>query len=613
MRHKTQVNGPSRRSLLWGSVSLLAVFFSSAPVWADDLIVDPAYGNSPFTAVDGSYDTITIGENGAGLYQLDNGSTVTIHATSDFILGKNAGSSGTINLDQGSTLRVEMDQPPESAEKRKISAGQGTGTINVQNGSSLILSQDTASDAYLGIYLGALDSGRTIVNVSGAGSSLETDFRMRLETTAPFGGLVLRNADLTVSDGAYLNSVYDKDGRNGGLRVEGSSTATITGSNTTADLGILSIYEGATVEIADGAHVQTYGASANNQKTSLFEIQGGSLHISGADTVLRWAGDSAAFPSYSVIQGSTDGTHTPGMVLVDNGATVIDNILDMSVRIAGEASAVLTVDGQGSSYNAHYLTMGATSSDPLRIINVTGGGAFLVDGNTTAPQVMVGSGAGNVTLSGNSTIRVDGAGSVFAVKNTNWNPSGVKPGSIVIEPYRGASITSNNNVLTVANGGMITASEIVTQSVGFKAGNGTINIGAAAGEAATGAGILDVSAVNTTLTYDSATNTYTDGGPGSHIDLVFNHTESDYRFDPLILNQTHVNVIAGRTVLTGNNSYTAGSEIGKAGTLVISSDANLGDVSGGLAFAGGTLAVTDTIVSARALSLATDGGTVSVA
>ncbi|WP_306298887.1 autotransporter-associated beta strand repeat-containing protein, partial [Cellulomonas iranensis] len=46
---------------------------------------------------------------------------------------------------------------------------------------------------------------------------------------------------------------------------------------------------------------------------------------------------------------------------------------------------------------------------------------------------------------------------------------------------------------------------------------------------------------------------------------------------------------------------------------MISSDANLGDVSGGLAFAGGTLAVTDTIVSARALSLATDGGTVSVA
>uniref|UniRef100_UPI003B9EE8FD autotransporter-associated beta strand repeat-containing protein n=4 Tax=Ochrobactrum quorumnocens TaxID=271865 RepID=UPI003B9EE8FD len=68
---------------------------------------------------------------------------------------------------------------------------------------------------------------------------------------------------------------------------------------------------------------------------------------------------------------------------------------------------------------------------------------------------------------------------------------------------------------------------------------------------------------------------------------------------------------AGTLVLTGTNYYGGGTEL-QGGTLSVSSDHNLGDASGNLSFSGGTLQVTETMNSARAVNLATDGGTVLV-
>ncbi len=67
-------------------------------------------------------------------------------------------------------------------------------------------------------------------------------------------------------------------------------------------------------------------------------------------------------------------------------------------------------------------------------------------------------------------------------------------------------------------------------------------------------------------------------------------------------------------MLTGTNTYTGGTQI-DAGTLRISSDANLGDAAGGLVFNGGTLNTTADLASNRAVTLlgagtlSTDAGT----
>nr|WP_085043937.1 autotransporter outer membrane beta-barrel domain-containing protein [Ensifer aridi] len=64
----------------------------------------------------------------------------------------------------------------------------------------------------------------------------------------------------------------------------------------------------------------------------------------------------------------------------------------------------------------------------------------------------------------------------------------------------------------------------------------------------------------------------------------------------------------GTLVLTGNNSYTGGTEI-RQGTLQFSSDANLGDASGGITLDSGTLRNTVTMASARGVTLTDAGGT----
>ena len=67
----------------------------------------------------------------------------------------------------------------------------------------------------------------------------------------------------------------------------------------------------------------------------------------------------------------------------------------------------------------------------------------------------------------------------------------------------------------------------------------------------------------------------------------------------------------GTVVLTGSNTYSGGTAV-VGGTLVIDSDGELGNSSGGLVFDGGTLETTATISSARGVALDTGGGTLIV-
>ncbi|NGN41683.1 autotransporter domain-containing protein [Mesorhizobium sp. CGMCC 1.15528] len=62
----------------------------------------------------------------------------------------------------------------------------------------------------------------------------------------------------------------------------------------------------------------------------------------------------------------------------------------------------------------------------------------------------------------------------------------------------------------------------------------------------------------------------------------------------------------GTLVLEGANTYAGGTEL-RGGTLSVASDANLGNVAGGLAFTGGTLATISSFDSARAVALDTTG------
>jgi len=64
----------------------------------------------------------------------------------------------------------------------------------------------------------------------------------------------------------------------------------------------------------------------------------------------------------------------------------------------------------------------------------------------------------------------------------------------------------------------------------------------------------------------------------------------------------------GTLTLTGNNTYSGGTRI-EEGALAIQQDANLGDASGGLTFAGGILRLQGDLVSARSVTVEGAGGT----
>lgn len=64
---------------------------------------------------------------------------------------------------------------------------------------------------------------------------------------------------------------------------------------------------------------------------------------------------------------------------------------------------------------------------------------------------------------------------------------------------------------------------------------------------------------------------------------------------------------SGTLILTGANTYKGGTAI-NGGTLQVSSDANLGDASGGLFMSGGTLATTQSFTSARNVTFMGGGG-----
>ena len=88
--------------------------------------------------------------------------------------------------------------------------------------------------------------------------------------------------------------------------------------------------------------------------------------------------------------------------------------------------------------------------------------------------------------------------------------------------------------------------------------------------------------------------------------LAFNRNDA-FTFDNLITGTGSVRQVGpGTTTLSNINTYTGGTSI-NAGTLRITSDANLGGASGGLTFAGGKLSTGADITSTRTVSLISSG------
>ena len=145
----------------------------------------------------------------------------------------------------------------------------------------------------------------------------------------------------------------------------------------------------------------------------------------------------------------------------------------------------------------------------------------------TAFTANVGNGAGS-----QGTVTVTGAGSTWS------NSSGVNIGNF------------GTGTLTIADSGIVTGPVVIATNAGSI---GTLNIGAGAGNPAAAPGTLTAPSV----AFGAGTGT-----------LNFNHTSTNYVFAPAISGNGSVNVLAGVTTLTANNTYTGATTI-NGGALIV--------------------------------------------
>ena len=288
---------------------------------------------------------------------------------------------------------------------------------------------------------------------------------------------------------------------------------------------------------------------------------------------------NAVTPNPTVVSG---GAAVGDILEVLNGALTIQNSGTVNLSVGADigesvgSQGAATVTGAGSIWNnGGLLSIGTNGTGALTIAN---GG---VVSNTNGFVAFATGSQGAVT--------VTGAGS-------SW----INSVALFVGRFGTGSLTiANGATVSVAGGG---GTVFVANQLGSI---GSLNIGAAPGNAATGSGTLNAAVVAF--------------GAGSGT-LNFNHNASNYVFAPTVTGNGVVNVFSGTTTLAAANTYTGATNV-NAGTLnVTGSIGSNGTPSGAInVLAGAALNVgatgsinigTNNLTNAGAITVAA-GGTVS--
>ena len=554
--------------------------------------------------------------------------TVSLSGSATVVLRDQAkGDRAQLTLGAGTTLFVQ------TTDATDMGSIEGTGTVRFGSSSDVLLT--VGANNRTTIFGGVINGGnvRGAIEKVGTGTwtlsgintyaggttitagtlSISDDRNLGSASGGlTFGGGILRTtADLTMSRATTLNAAGTFEVAAGttlthdgvisgaaGLTKTGSGTLILAGSNTymdgtTISQGVLAVSADANLGAAAGgvmiasgtAYVPSSGAGVtstlrttadvSSSRTINFDGFGGRIDTASGTLTLTGTltgGGGATFVKQGagilVLTGNSSGilatTGFLGTVRVDGGTLRIENGGKLGSASSGGGyisdGATVILSGSGSTW--------ATFSQI--IVGDRGAGALLIEagGKVSGDKGTIGSG-------GASAVTITGSGSEWASSFTDF--------------YVGHF--SNTGVLTVSDGGALrvgtAGTGIVNAGIFSSSPGGTINIGAAATDPAAAAGQLLAARVALNATASR---------------LVFNHTDTGYGFGLVVSGAGAVRQIAGTTILTAANSYSGGTEL-VGGTLRVAADTNLGASTGGLSFAGGTLATTASFVSARGVTL----------
>ncbi len=425
------------------------------------------------------------------------------------------GGGGVGTLDILSGGHVES----ASASVSNLASAAGS-TVNVDGSGS---EWSVSGDLYLGygasgllnitndgnVALGAAYLGYT---TTGSGTILIDDASMVITNRIGVG--YEGTGTLTIQNGATLNA----DGGILGWNAAATGTATITGAGSRWDntdtLYVGNLGDG-DLTIADGGVVTSTDGYVGTEDGS-----DSTLLVTGADSAWTMTG--------AFLVGHNDGAE--GTVTISAGG-LVTGLQGILGDLAGSIGT-MTVTGAGSTWSATVDAAVQYSGDLNVGRHGTGTLSVLSGGSVIGNRLHIANEAGSA-----GTATVSGTGSNLTVSDRL---------SVGIE---------GDGVLTVANGGTVSADRIV---IADDAGSsGVLNVGAAEGDAAAAAGVVDTDTIR-----------FGDGDG----EIVFNHTATDYIFGADVSGAGTLSFLSGVTELTGDFSAFTGGLSVEGGLVSVNTD-----------------------------------------
>lgn len=542
-----------------------------------------------------------------------------------------AGTGGTLNLYSGNIT----DSANGSVGARLISAG-------------ITLGDPSAIRAYTGTWNLSMKSDVTVSgNIGEAGGSrgltVTGGGTLTLSGTNSFsGGLTISSGTVNVTSNSNLG------GASGGLTLGGGTLQ--VNDNVTGSRGIAFNSSLGGIYVATGKTFEQSGAiSGNGTLTTSYLgtviLSGSGSNGTGSTTVsgvlsLRGTvalGSGNLTLSYGMLElGNSNFTRSLGTLAgqVNLGTTYGGGFAaygaDRIVNLGGAGAAVtwgsgsFIVSGQSLNLGSPTATHTLDFQNPINLNGLTGsialtsgintaadaklsgvisgslaGSNFVINGPTSiggSPGTLLLSN-GNNSYIGTTTIN---AGTLLAGANATGTTGNRVLGNATSDVLVGAT-TGSNPAGLLTNGAFTISRNIRAQS----GSTGTLSIGGNTADSSTFSGsiFLGTSAATGNSTGRGVTLTAAPGGTATFSGVIQNPTSVVF---PGLLTKSG----AGTVVLSGVNTYTGGTAI-SGGTLSISQVANLG-ASGALSINAGTLEVTNSFSSSRALSVNDAASTVQV-
>ena len=569
---------------------------------------------------------------GAGTLVLtgDNNNSGGVNVQAGILRAGSATAFGTGSYTLANVASAVLDLNGYNMSTNVLSGGGAAGG-NIQLGSgNLTLTGGTATYAGLITGTGSLTKagGGTQVlsgcvsNYTGgttvSGGGLQVQCLTNGGTNSSIGASSNAASNLVI-DNAFLNYVGTGNSTDrlmtigGSAQIYSSGTGAVNFTNTDA------------IVFANPNTAQTVQLRGVNADDNRFGLR---LDNNGAGVTSFIKQDAGTWILTNPVSSYTGTTQILGGVLgvdklSDGGvASSIGASSNAAANLVIGSGSTLRYTGIGDSTDRRFtLAVGSTfiESSGTGAVNFTNTGAVSYSGNGVRVMALGGTNAGDNIMG--ATIGNQNATSITSLaKNDSgkWILTGTNT-------YTGAT-NVNAGTLIVGNGG--TAGSIVSGTINV-VGGGTLGFNRS--DTLTIGGVIQgggaVQQLGTGTTVLTGASTYTGGtaisqgtlqlGNGgttgsivgnvvNNATLSFNRNNS-YSFGGTISGTGAIRQMGtGTTILTGANSYQGGTRI-DAGTLQVSSDANLGAAGGGLTFNGGTLNSTASFTSGRATNLAGAG------